>query len=121
MKMSKLLEHLQVRNTGERKNLPKPLKMVTGKLTSEDWYYEDYATVYRVDVRLGAQVMVLQADKQAVGADAIIKSKVYRPLAEEVFGEFRQPLIDADFAIAQGDYDTASKLINEVLESMFKV
>ena len=119
--MSKLLEHLQVHNTGERKNLSKPLKLVTGKLTSEDWYYEDYNTVYRVDVRLGAQVIVSQADKQAVGSEFLIKQKVYRPLAEEIFGEFRQPLIDADFAIAQGDYGEASNLINEVLNSMFKV
>lgn len=119
--MSKVLEHLQVRSTGERKYLPKPLKMVTGTLTSEDWYLEDYATVYRVDVRLGAQVIVTEAEKQKVGADFIIKQKVYRPLAEEIFGEFREPLIEADLAIAQGEYDKASKLIREVLDSMFKV
>jgi len=119
--MSKLLEHLQITNTNERRYVPKPLKMVTGTLTSEKMYLQDYATVYTVEARLGAQVVVSDTEKLAIGADSIIKQKVYRPLAEEVFGEFRQPLIDADFAISQGDYKEASKLIREVLYSMFKV
>jgi hypothetical protein len=119
--MSKLLEHLQITNTNERRYVPKPLKMVTGTLTSEDMYLQDYATVYTVEARLGARVVVSDTEKLAVGADSIIKQKVYRPLAEEVFGEFRQPLIDADLAIAQGEYKQASDLIREVLYSMFKV
>ena len=119
--MSKILDHLQVRNTNERKHVIKPLKMVTGTLTSEEWYHQEYSTVYSVRAVLGAQVIVSDIEKQQVGIDFILKQKVYRPLAEEIFGEFRRPLIDADFAIAQRDYETASKLIREVLDSMFKV
>jgi len=121
MKMSKLLDHLQVRDTGDRRHVLKPLKMVTGTFTSEDWCLQEYSTVYRVEARLGAQVVVSEAEKLGMNPDFIIKAKVYRPLAEEIFGEFRQPLIDADFAIAQGDYREASKLIHSVLDSMFKV
>ena len=40
---------------------------------------------------------------------------------EEVFGEFRKPLLDADLALMQGNVNEASVLINGVLDSMFKV
>ncbi len=119
--MSKLLEHLQVRNTDERKHVIKPLKMVTGTLKSEEYYHQEYSTVYSVRAVLGSQVIVSNIEMQRVDVDFILKQRVYRPLAEEIFGEFRRPLIDADFAIAQGEYETASKLIREVLDSMFKV
>ena len=119
--MSRLLDQLQIKDTGVRKHVSTPLKMVTGTFTSENWYLQEYSTVYRVEVRLGAQVIVSDSQKLASDSDFIIKATVYRPLAEEIFGEFRQPLIDADFAIAQGKYLEASKLIHGILDSMFKV
>lgn len=119
--MSKLLEHLQVHVTGERRHISPPLKMVTSEYSSYDLRVGGYATVYRVEARLGAQVAVSDETKQAIDWQKLLKDKVYRPLAEQVFGEFREPLLQADLAIAQGDTDKASKLINEVLYSMFKV
>jgi hypothetical protein len=122
MKMSKLFDHLQATDTGNRKHIQKPLKMVTGTVNVHEMYIqEDVAKVYRVEARLGAQVVVTPELLQLADSNKYIKDKVYRPLAEEVFGEFRQPLIDADFAIFQGDYELASKLIREVLDTMFKV
>ena len=119
--MSKLLEHLQAYQTNERTYKPQPLKMVDSKFSSFDLRTGGYATVYRVEVRLGAQVAVSDQTKEAVGWEKLLKSKVYRPLAEEVFGEFRQPLLEADLAVAQGDVDKASALIRAVLDSMFHV
>lgn len=119
--MSRLLDHLKIIDTQERKYLPKPLKMVDAKFHVEDWYLQEQATVYRVEARLGAQVVVSDATKVSGNFYETIKAGVYRPLAEEVFGEFRQPLLDAEFAILQGEYEKASKLINSVLDSMFKV
>lgn len=119
--MSKLLEHLQAYQTHERAYKPQPLKMVTSEASSFDLRTGGYATVYRVEVRLGAQVAVTDETREAVNWQQLMKEKVYRPLAEEVFGEFRQPLLEADLAVAQGDVDKASALIKAVLDSMFKV
>ena len=119
--MSKLFEHLQIKSTGERRHVPQPLNMVTSEFSTIDLRVGGYATVYRVEARLGSQVAVSDETKEAINWEKLMKDKVYRPLAEEVFGEFRQPLLEADLAIAQGDIDKASKLIHGVLYSMFKV
>lgn len=119
--MSKLFEHLQAYQTRERTHRPQPLKMVTSELSSFDLRTGGYATVYRVEARLGAQVAVTDETREAVNWEKLLKQKVYRPLAEEIFGEFRQPLLEADLAVAQGDVDKASALIRAVLNSMFEV
>jgi hypothetical protein len=120
--MSKLFDYLQTADTGERRIQQKPLKMVTGKVNAHETYLHDsIAKVYRVEARLGAQVVVTPELLQAVDFTTIIKDKVYRPLAEEIFGEFREPLLDADLAIFQGEPEKASQLIREVLDKMFKV
>lgn len=118
--MSKLFDHLQATDTGNRKHVQRPLKMVTGSM---DVYQESlyFSKVYRVEARLGAQVVVTPELLRLADTTNIIKDKVYRPLAEEIFGEFRQPLLDADFAMFQGEYELASKLIREVLDTMFRV
>jgi len=118
--MSKLLDYLQTYETNERKYVPQPLKMVDAEVTSYETK-DDFAIVYRVIARLGAQVVVSAEERTAGQWQTILKTKVYRPLAEEIFGEFRKPLIDADLAIAQGEYRKASKLIGQVLDSMFRV
>jgi hypothetical protein len=118
--MSKLFDHLQATDTGNRKHVQRPLKMVTGNVDSYEMPH-DFAKIYRVEARLGAQVVVTPELLRLADTTNIIKDKVYRPLAEEVFGEFRQPLLDADFAMFQGEYELASKLIREVLDTMFKV
>lgn len=118
--MSRILDHLRAYETDKRVHLPKPLKLVS----SEVFTYEapiNYGIVYNVQAKLGAQVIVTEEAKQRGNWSQIIKEGVYRPLAEEIFGEFRQPLIDADFAIMQGEYGEASRLIKGVLDSMFKV
>jgi hypothetical protein len=120
--MSRLFDYLQNTDTGERRHQPKPLKMVTGKISAhETSLHDSIAKVYRVEARLGAQVVITPELLETVDFTTIIKDKVYRPLAEEIFGEFRQPLIEADLAIFQGEPEKASKLIREVLDKMFKV
>ena len=119
--MSKLFEHLQAYQTRERTYKPQPLKMVTSELSSFDLRTGGYATVYRVEVRLGAQVAVADETREAISWEKLLKQKVYRPLAEEVFGEFRQPLIEAELAAYQGRPEEVVKLIRGVLDSMFEV
>ena len=112
---------MQAYQTRERVHIPQPLKMVELKYDSYNLRVGGDATVYRIEARFGAQVAVTDESKEAIGWERLLKEKVYRPLAHEVFGEFRKPLLDADLAIAQGEYREASKLIHEILDSMFKV
>ena len=112
---------MQVYNTGERVHIPKPLKMVDVHSEYSDFRYDTEATIYKVQAKLGASVVVTDSDRFNIGWETLLKSKIYRPLAEEIFGEFRQPLLEADLAIMQGDSKKASELIGTVLNSMFKV
>jgi hypothetical protein len=121
MKMSKLLDYIKVTSTEQRKFVQKPLQLVDVKHDIQESYYPDIATMYRVEARLGSQIMVTDSMKATYGWEQVLAHKVYVPLANSIFGEFRQPLLDADLAIAQGEYDTASQLIREVLDTMFKV
>jgi hypothetical protein len=95
--------------------------MVDVEHSSYELRHDGFATVHRVIAKLGASVAVTDEEKHTVKWREILKAKVYRPLAEEVFGEFRKPLLDADLAISKGEYREASKLIHSVLESMFAV
>ena len=118
--MSKLFDQMRAERTGMRVPGAQRLSMVSAEVTT--FALPPDNLVYRVGVRLGAQVAYSQ---QTVNSDHdfehMLCSQVYRPLAEEIFGEFRQPLIEADFAMRVGDYEKTSRLINEVLDSMFKV
>ena len=119
--MSKLLDYIKITATQERRLLPKPLKMVEIKYISENYNVIESAIVHRVEARLGVQVAITDEMKQQDDWERIVKYKVYAPLAETIFGEFRQPLLEADLAMLEGDVDTASRLIREVLDSMFNV
>jgi len=119
--MSKLLDYIKVTATEQRKYVQKPLQLVDITHNMQETYYPDIATMYRVEARLGSQIMVTDTMKRQYGWEQVLKHKVYNPLAESIFGEFRIPLLDADLAIAQGEPELASKLIREVLDGMFKV
>lgn len=118
--MSKLFDQMRAERTGMRVPSTQRLSMVSAEVSSFELPPDNI--VYRVGVRLGAQVScnyrTIQSDHDL---ERVLCSQVYRPLAEEIFGEFRQPLIEADFAMRVGDYEKTSRLINEVLDSMFKV
>lgn len=119
--MSRLLDYIKVTATEQRKYIQKPLSLVDVTHNHSKSYYPDMATMYRVEARLGSQVIVSDDMKAQYGWETILTRKVYEPLAESVFGEFRQPLLDARIAIMQGDTHEANKLIDGVLEGMFRV
>jgi len=119
--MSRLLDYIKVTATDQRKFIQKPLSLVDVTHSTQETYYPDVATMYRVEARLGSQIMVTDQMKIDYGWEKIITRKVYEPLAESVFGEFRQPLLNARLALLQGETDVAIKLVEEVLDGMFKV
>jgi hypothetical protein len=119
--MSQLLDYIKVTATEQRKYIQKPLQLVDVTHSMQETYYPDIGTMYKVEARLGCQLIVSDSMKAQYGGEQVLKHKVYAPLAESIFSEFRRPLLYADLAIAQGEYSEASKLIREVLDSMFNV
>lgn len=119
--MSKLFDHIKAYQTRDRTYVQKPLKMVDFNEDSYSMRIAGEATIYRFEARLGAQMAVTDETKEAVDWQLLMKQLVYKPLAEEIFGEFREPLIEAEFAIRQGRDQDAIKLIDRVLKSMFDV
>lgn len=117
--MSKLFKYLTARQTNDRKYIPKePINMVESSINISN---RDMAIVYDVRVSLGSKVVVPQEVLERADYSLQIIRDIYRPLAEEVFGEFRKPLLDAQLAIMQGNPRDARDLIDSVLESMFDV
>ena len=117
--MSKLLEQIKAYETNTR--VAQPLQMVSVTKDVYEIPRPESAIVYTVKATLGASVVVTDSLKETVDWQTVVKQKVYRPLAEEIFGEFRKPLLDADLAIYTGDMQKASSLIRQVLDSMFAV
>ena len=120
MKMSKLFDQLRAERTGMRVPGAQRLPMVSSEVTTFELPPDNL--VYRVGVRLGAQVAYSQQTiRSGHDFERMLCSQVYRPLAEEIFGEYRKPLINIDLAILEGRTEDARAIINQVLESMFKV
>lgn len=74
--------------------------------------------VYRVDLsaRLGASVFC----RSAADIDDA-KQNMRSAIVEEVFGEFKTPLLKLRVAIDQRDYDLAKSLHGHIMREMFNV
>jgi hypothetical protein len=117
--MSKLFDYIKATQTNER--IVKRMRMVDVQNTAIN-YLDVYR--YRVVATLGSEVTIGNTAKPKMTNDnfeQMLREKVYRPLAEHIFGEFRLPLIEAQFAAFNGDSEQACKLIEDVLNSMFNV
>lgn len=117
--MSKLFKHLTALRTNDRVFMKNSSMNMVG--SSVNISNRDMAIIYDVRATLGSRVIVSEEMLQDSNYQYHIIRDVYRPLAEEVFGEFRKPLLDARLAIMQGKFDDAKGLIDCVLESMFDV
>ena len=118
--MSKVIEHIEVRVSGKEYPNFKPLNYVDAEQQYFSIKYSNYVE-YRVIATFGASIRVGPEELKSVTSEQILKAKVYRPLAEEIFGEYRMPLLEADRAAYEGDFRKVSEIIHKVLDSMFKV
>lgn len=120
--MSRLLDYIEVRATGKSYAQMPPIQYVAYEFHVTDAPIRFYdAKEYRVKATFGANAVVSSKELDTIGWEQIAKHKIYRPLAEEIFGEFRQPLLEADRAAYEGNYRKVSEIIHQVLDSMFKV
>lgn len=116
--MSKLFDHIKAIRTNEK--FVKRMPMVDVQHIVKDDFNVGYR--YRVVATLGAEATINNGAKMTNdNFEQMLREKVYRPLAEHIFGEFRLPLIEAQFAAANGDFDKVNELIDGVLNSMFSV
>jgi hypothetical protein len=117
--MSKLIEQIRAYQTDYRVPLMEPLSLEQ----TYDTYRVggDEGIVYNIKATLGTQVIIKESalynDKESVMANS--KKHVAAKIADEVFGEFRAPLLK--LRIICGHNQEGIKIVNDMLDSMFKV
>lgn len=113
--MSNILDKLDAKPTHQRAPLRQRLQMF--EITMEETAVFQHRRYWQVEVRLGARAHIPEECRQSEVEDA--KLRVKQVLAEEIFGEFRKPLLDALFAIDYGDAADAVEPIKVILSAMF--
>jgi hypothetical protein len=88
---------------------------VDHKLIKESSY--SYNQTYRVSATIGVTMQVYEH----IGLTHEVMRDCRRAIAEEVFGEFRTPLLQINVALMEGDKDKAMGLVEQILEGMFRV
>lgn len=81
---------------------------------------QTYDEQYSVDARIHMDMTIakeLLEDNPLIRERCIEKMK--RAIIEEVFGEFRTPISEIEFAIYRGDLVKATKLLNALKEQMY--
>ena len=112
--MSKLLDNIQCNNERERRAQMNFLN-ITEEYLPGDFMAEDYQTLYSLTATIGTKVW---ATPQQLPQ---IKRMTYRAIQDEVFGEFRKPLIEAMMEARQGNYDNVLEKLYEIEKAMFSV
>lgn len=82
----------------------------------------DY-TQYRFEARFGQVIGIRDEHIVAAKSDILleVKKSVQHSIANEIFGEFRQPLLNLrKNAYASGDMESAA-IVNQILDDMFKI
>ena len=76
---------------------------------------------YTITAKMGATIVVNEGLAVETGGAALTEAvrSAKRALVEEMFGEFRQPLIEIDVAAMNRDYDKVRRLTNQLLLDMF--
>jgi hypothetical protein len=116
--MSRLSEKIEARPT--QRHLLKKAKLAPVMAYSENRLPSTSVCrqiEYRIGVQLQVQCRVDEPDHDAklIRAKDLAKANII----EEVFGEFRQPLIRARMELECGDSDVALELIKGVYDDMF--
>lgn len=119
--MSKFTENLFVVPTGTRFSTPPPLMP---SLLIKDRWMDDTPygyREYRVHATIGANFLLRESLLEDGSVYHYGVNKTKQKLVEELFGEFRQPLLDlAHKALTKGEHELA-KDVDKILDQMFKV
>ena len=72
--------------------------------------------LYSIEVKLGATALISQHEFDHIGS---IVDGVKRAVIEELYGEFRKPLLDLEHAIAGGSQKQALEKVRQLYRDMF--
>lgn len=76
----------------------------------------DTLSKYNINVTLGASVLIPEHDYDHVGS---MITNVKRAVIEELYGEFRKPLIELEILIAEGHQQEALEKVRNMHRNMF--
>jgi hypothetical protein len=76
----------------------------------------DVVRRYDIEVKLGASVLISQHEFAHIRH---FVDKAKRAVIEELYGEFRKPLLDLEFTIAGGSQQEALEKVSKVYRDMF--
>jgi hypothetical protein len=118
--MSKIIDNIRSYPSG-RHAVAEPLEFISFNETFSP--FKGIGTVYELEAIVKARVDICgpetYTDAPNVYTEAI--KSVKQQIAEEIFGEFRKPLLALRTnMLKRGDRDS-SKLVEDMLESMFKI
>ena len=122
--MSKLVDNIRAYQTDKRVAYTPTISTLS---LEEEWNPRELAMIsgstYKLKVALGVDVTLsdelLEYD-QGVAVNMALEH-VRHQIANQVFGEFRQPLLDLRTRLAQqGDFKCAN-MVADILDTMFKV
>lgn len=120
--MSQLVKAIAATDTRERKFIPGGLSPLftsyfSSNATSEETYHTgEVLTAYRIEARIGAQVL---AKQDADLAQAIVRTK--QNVVEAIFGEFRSQFRMIDDALNRYDVEEARKILHKFEDQMFSI
>lgn len=113
--MSRLTEKLEAVRGNDRNIWPAPFG-VTIRQQSERLEWQS-GTAYEVRALFAARVFI--RDPADILPVQILDAK--RHIVEEVFGEFRRPLMLIDVALSEWDIDKARELLRDLRVQMFEL
>ena len=122
--MSKLVDNIREYQTGKRIAYKPTISTLS---LEEEWSPRDLTlvsgSIYRLKVALGVDVIIsdelLEHDPDAAVRMAL--EHVRHQVANHVFGEFRQPLLDLRTRFAQQSDYKGADMVADILDTMFKV
>jgi len=107
---TKFLEAIDMRDTGKRKYVPPEIDVME---SHEPMPYPTDARLYRVEVRIGYHAAVKDP-----GMLPIVKDRVTQAMAQQVYGEVMDQLINVDMAILSYDFERAHTELKKAMELM---
>jgi hypothetical protein len=120
-KKTKLLNNIQIVNTGRVEHIQTPLSTISYRFESDESYKPNHGRIYSVDIKLGCN-QVISEEHLAQDAHGVLhhtRKTVGRAIAEEVYGEVRRELIQLLVELrASGSYysNPACKRVEKMLD-----
>lgn len=119
--MSKIVENIKALQLNERRHsdwVDHRSQFIIDTDSIRDPLSVDILRRYRIEVKLGAEVLVNEHNFEHLST---MVDNVKRAVIEELYGEFRKPLIRLEINIAEGNQQKSLELVRDIHATMFGV